>query len=38
VDAVSAWIEDYSYVRRHAVLCMVSPVDYERSLAGKDAA
>jgi transposase InsO family protein len=36
--AVAAWIEDYNHVRRHSVLGMKSPVDYERSLAGKDAA
>ena len=37
-SAVAAWIEDYNPVRRHSALGMVSPVDYERSLAGKDAA
>ncbi len=36
--AVAAWIEDYNHVRRHSALGMVSPVDYERSLTGKDAA
>jgi transposase InsO family protein len=36
--AAAAWIEDYNHVRRHSALGMVSPVDYERSLAGKDAA
>jgi S-DNA-T family DNA segregation ATPase FtsK/SpoIIIE len=36
--AVAAWIEDYSHVRRHSALGMRSPVDYERWLAGKDAA
>jgi putative transposase len=36
--AVAAWIEDYNHVRRHSALGMVSPVDYERALAGKDAA
>jgi len=36
--AVAAWIEDYNHERRHSSLGMVSPVDYERSLAGKDAA
>ena len=35
---VAAWIEDYNHVRRHSALGMVSPVDYERSLAGTDAA
>jgi transposase InsO family protein len=35
--AVAAWIEDYNHVRRHSALGMRSPVDYERSLAGKDA-
>ena len=36
--AVAAWIEDYNHVRRHSALGMRSPVDYERWLAGKDAA
>jgi transposase InsO family protein len=36
--AVAAWVEDYNHVRRHSALGMVSPVDYERALAGKDAA
>ena len=36
--AVAAWIEDYNHERRHSALGMVSPVDYERQLAGKDAA
>jgi len=36
--AVAAWIEDYNHIRRHSALGMVSPVDYERSLPGKDAA
>ena len=36
--AVAAWIEDYNHVRRHSALAMRSPVDYERFLAGKDAA
>ena len=35
---VAAWIEDYNYHRRHSALGRVSPVDYERTLAGKDAA
>ena len=35
--AVAAWVEDYNHVRRHSALGMLSPVDYERSLAGKDA-
>jgi putative transposase len=37
-SAVAAWIEDYNHDRRHSALGMRSPVDYERSLAGKDAA
>jgi Integrase core domain len=36
--AVAAWIENYNHVRRHSALGMHSPVDYERFLAGKDAA
>jgi transposase InsO family protein len=36
--AVAAWIEDYNHIRRHSELGMKSPVDYERSLTGKDAA
>jgi transposase InsO family protein len=36
--AAAAWIEDYNHVRRHSSLGMRSPVDYERFLAGKDAA
>jgi putative transposase len=35
---VAAWIEDYNYHRRHSALGRISPVDYERALAGKDAA
>jgi len=35
---VAAWIEDYNYRRRHSSLGRVCPVDYERALAGKDAA
>ena len=35
---VAAWIEDYNHERRHSALGMLSPVDYERSRAGKDAA
>ena len=37
-SAVAAWIEDYNHVRRHSALGMMPPVDYERHLAGKDAA
>jgi hypothetical protein len=36
--AGAAWIEDYNHVRRHSALGMRCPVDYERSLVGKDAA
>jgi transposase InsO family protein len=36
--AVAAWTGDCNHVRRHSALGMKSPVDYERSLAGKDAA
>ena len=35
---VAAWIEDYNHHRRHSALGRISPVAYERSLAGKDAA
>ena len=35
---VAAWVEDYNHHRRHSSLGRVSPVDYERSLAGRDAA
>jgi len=35
---VADWIEDYNHHRRHSSLGRVSPVDYERALAGKDAA
>jgi transposase InsO family protein len=35
---VAAWIEDYNHHRRHSALGRVSPVEFERSLAGKDAA
>jgi len=35
---VAAWIEDCNYHRRHSSLGRVSPVDYERALAGRDAA
>jgi putative transposase len=35
---VAAWIEDYNHHRRHSSLGRVSPVDYERSLPGKDGA
>jgi putative transposase len=35
--AVAAWVEDYNHVRRHSALGMLSPVDYEQSVAGKDA-
>jgi putative transposase len=37
-EAVARWIEDYNHVRRHSALGMMSPADYERSLAGRDAA
>jgi putative transposase len=36
--AIAAWIEDYNQVRRHSALGMRSPVDYEQSLPGTDAA
>jgi Integrase core domain len=35
---IAAWIEDYNHHRRHSSLGRVSPVDYERSLAGKEPA
>jgi len=35
---VAACIEDCNHERRHSALGMLSPVDYERALAGKDAA
>ena len=35
---VAAWIEDYDHHRRHSSPGRVSPVDYERALAGRDAA
>ena len=35
---VAGWIEDYNHDRRHSALGMLSPVDYELALAGKDAA
>jgi putative transposase len=35
---VAAWIEDYNHHRRHSALGRVSPVDYERALAGKEPA
>ena len=35
---VAAWIEEYNTTRRHSSPGRVSPVDYERALAGKDAA
>ena len=35
---VAAWIEDYNHNRRHSALGRISPVAYERSLPGKDAA
>ena len=34
---VAAWIEDYNHERRRSALGMLSPVDYNRALAGKDA-
>ena len=35
---VAAWIQDYNHHRRHSALGKISPVAYERSLTGKDAA
>jgi putative transposase len=35
---VAAWIDDYNRHRRHSALGMLSPVDYELTLPGKDAA
>ena len=35
---VAAWIQDYNHNRRHSALGKISPVAYERSLTGKDAA
>ena len=35
---VAAWIEDCNHCRRHSSLGRVSPVDYERAMAGRDAA
>src|SRR5438445_2908892 len=35
---VAAWIEACNHHRRHSSPGRISPVDYERSLAGKDAA
>ena len=35
---VADWIEDYNHHRRHSSLGRVSPVDYERALAGKEPA
>jgi transposase InsO family protein len=36
--AARAGIEDCNHYRRHSSLGRVSPVDYERSLAGKEPA
>jgi transposase InsO family protein len=30
---VAAWVEDYNHRRRHSACQMMSPVDYERTLA-----
>jgi transposase InsO family protein len=35
---VAAWIEDYNHNRRHSACQMMSPADYERMLAAKEAA
>ena len=34
---IPAWIDDYNQHRRHASLQMMSPADYEKTLAGKAA-
>jgi transposase InsO family protein len=36
--ATAAWIEDYNTTRRHSALGMLSPLDWERDLARKEAA
>jgi putative transposase len=35
---VAAWIEDYNTTRRHSALGMLTPLDWERALAHKEAA
>jgi transposase InsO family protein len=34
---IPAWIDDYNHHRRHSSLQMMSPADYEKTLAGKAA-
>jgi len=36
-QAVAAWLDEYNTVRRHSTNHMLSPVDYERAQAGRQA-